>query len=105
MTVILAVGARFDDRVTNTVDKFCPGAKIIHIDVDPASISKTVMADIPIVGPVQSVLTRLIAQIEQMQEKDDDLPDQPPWSAGGSRLTSGASPTACCQGGVMERAT
>jgi acetolactate synthase-1/2/3 large subunit len=59
--VILAVGARFDDRVTNTVSKFCPGAKIIHIDVDPAAISKTVTADIPIVGPVTSVLTDLIA--------------------------------------------
>lgn len=73
--VILAVGARFDDRVTNTVDKFCPGAKIIHIDVDPASISKTVMADIPIVGPVQSVLTELLMQIDVVQEKDTDLPD------------------------------
>lgn len=73
--VILAVGARFDDRVTNTVDKFCPGAKIIHIDVDPASISKTVMADIPIVGPVQSVLTELLTQIDVVQEKDTDLPD------------------------------
>jgi acetolactate synthase I/II/III large subunit len=73
---ILAVGARFDDRVTNTVEKFCPGAKIIHIDVDPASISKIVMADIPIVGPVQSVLTELIAQVEALQEKDADLPDQ-----------------------------
>jgi acetolactate synthase-1/2/3 large subunit len=72
---ILAIGARFDDRVTNTVDKFCPGAKIIHVDVDPASISKTVMADIPIVGPVQSVLTEMLAQIEAMREKDTDLPD------------------------------
>ena len=60
---ILAVGARFDDRVTNTVGKFCPGAKVIHIDIDPASISKIVMADIPIVGPVQSVLTEMLAQI------------------------------------------
>jgi acetolactate synthase-1/2/3 large subunit len=73
---ILAIGARFDDRVTNTVDKFCPGAKIIHVDVDPASISKTVMADIPIVGPVQSVLTEMLAQIDMIQEKDSDLPDQ-----------------------------
>ncbi|MEP4145685.1 MAG: acetolactate synthase 3 large subunit [Halioglobus sp.] len=73
--VILAVGARFDDRVTNTVDKFCPGAKIIHIDVDPASISKTVTADIPIVGPVRPVLTEMLAQIEQIREKDADLPD------------------------------
>jgi acetolactate synthase I/II/III large subunit len=73
--VILAVGARFDDRVTNTVDKFCPGAKIIHIDVDPASISKTVNADIPIVGPVQSVLRDLIDHTRQMMDKDDNLPD------------------------------
>jgi len=72
---ILAIGARFDDRVTNTVAKFCPGAKIIHVDVDPASISKTVMADIPIVGPVQSVLSEMLAQIEAMREKDPDLPD------------------------------
>jgi acetolactate synthase-1/2/3 large subunit len=74
---ILAVGARFDDRVTNTVDKFCPGAKVIHIDIDPATISKIVMADIPIVGPVQSVLTELLAQVELLQEKDSQLPDKP----------------------------
>jgi len=73
--VILAVGARFDDRVTNTVDKFCPGAKIIHIDVDPASISKTVAADIPIVGPVQSVLEEMLAQLQQLRERDSELPD------------------------------
>jgi len=72
---ILAVGARFDDRVTNTVSKFCPGAKIIHIDVDPASISKTVMADIPIVGPVQSVLSELLAQLADLRSKDPGLPD------------------------------
>ncbi|GAB5452647.1 MAG: acetolactate synthase 3 large subunit [Halioglobus sp.] len=73
---ILAIGVRFDDRVTNTVDKFCPGAKIIHLDVDPASISKTVQADIPIVGPVQSVVTELLNQISAMRDKDADLPDQ-----------------------------
>jgi len=73
--VILAVGARFDDRVTNTVDKFCPGAKIIHIDIDPTSISKTVTADIPIVGPVQAVLTELLNQLALLQEKDADLLD------------------------------
>jgi acetolactate synthase-1/2/3 large subunit len=73
--VILAVGARFDDRVTNTVSKFCPGAKIIHVDVDPTSISKTVPADIPIVGPVQSVLRDLLGQLDLLQEKDPDLPD------------------------------
>ncbi len=73
--VILAVGARFDDRVTNTVAKFCPGAKVIHIDIDPTSISKTVTADIPIVGPVQSVLAELSEQVQQLREKDPELPD------------------------------
>ena len=63
--VILAVGARFDDRVTNTVSKFCPGAKIIHIDVDPASIAKIVPVDVPIVGPVITVLKDLDTQIDQ----------------------------------------
>ena len=53
--VILAVGVRFDDRVTNTVSKFCPGAQIIHIDIDPASISKTVSAHLPIVGEVRTI--------------------------------------------------
>ena len=74
---ILAVGARFDDRVTNTVGKFCPSAKVIHIDIDPASISKIVMADIPIVGPVQSVLTEMLAQVASLREKDSSLPDKP----------------------------
>jgi acetolactate synthase I/II/III large subunit len=73
---ILAVGARFDDRVTNTVAKFCPGAKVIHIDVDPASISKIVMADVPIVGPVQSVLAELLTQIDVLMEKDGGVPDK-----------------------------
>jgi len=62
--LILAIGARFDDRITNTVSKFCPYAKIIHVDIDPASISKNVEVDIPIVGPVESVLTEMVALVE-----------------------------------------
>ena len=58
--VIFAIGARFDDRVTNNVKKFCPNATIIHIDIDPASISKTINAHIPIVGDVKSVLTDML---------------------------------------------
>ena len=73
--VILAVGARLDDRVTNTVDKFCPGAKIIHIDIDPTSISKTVQADVPIVGPVDGVLKDMLSLINQHREEQPDLPD------------------------------
>ena len=73
--VILAIGARLDDRVTNTVDKFCPGAKIIHVDVDPTSISKTVAADIPIVGPADVVMREMMALIDQHQQDNPDLPD------------------------------
>ncbi|MBS3964091.1 MAG: acetolactate synthase 3 large subunit [Methylomonas sp.] len=67
--VILAVGARFDDRVTGKLAEFCPYAKIIHIDVDPSSISKTVRVDIPIVGEVKYVLTQMIELIEDGKEK------------------------------------
>ncbi len=64
--VILAIGARFDDRVTNNPKKFCPQAKVIHIDIDPAAISKTIMAHIPIVGAVEPVLVEMLAQLKQM---------------------------------------
>lgn len=66
--VLLAVGARFDDRVTNTVSKFCPYAKIIHIDIDPTSISKNVAVDVPIVGPVSSVLSEMLVVIQNRSE-------------------------------------
>lgn len=66
--VILAVGARFDDRVTNSVQKFCPNAKIIHIDVDPTSIAKTVGVHVPIVGDVKNVLMQMLKLIEQSGE-------------------------------------
>ncbi|MCY4095212.1 MAG: acetolactate synthase 3 large subunit [Gammaproteobacteria bacterium] len=62
--LIIAVGARFDDRVTNNPAKFCPGATIIHIDIDPASISKVITADIPIVGPAKPVLKELHTALE-----------------------------------------
>lgn len=67
--VILAVGARFDDRVTGKLAEFCPYAKIIHIDVDPSSISKTVRVDIPIVGEVKSVLEQMIELIKESKIK------------------------------------
>ncbi len=66
--VILAVGARFDDRVTNTPSKFCPSAKIIHIDIDPTSISKIVTIDVPIVGDCATVLQQMIDQINDSKE-------------------------------------
>ncbi len=64
--VILAIGARFDDRVTNNPAKFCTNAKVIHIDIDPATISKTIMAHIPIVGAVEPVLQEMLVQLKQM---------------------------------------
>lgn len=70
--VILAIGARFDDRVTNTPGKFCPSAKIIHVDIDPASISKTIAADVPIVGAVDSVLADMI----ELLKEGGEVPDQ-----------------------------
>ena len=71
--VILAIGARFDDRVINGDDaaKFCPNAKVIHVDIDPATISKTVKADIPIVGPVESVLSEMIAILKEINQQPD----------------------------------
>jgi acetolactate synthase-1/2/3 large subunit len=69
--LILAVGARFDDRVTNDPDKFCPGAKIIHIDIDPAAISKTIRADVPIVGPVRQVLSEMLGLVEQSKKAEN----------------------------------
>ena len=67
--VILAVGARFDDRVTGKLAEFCPYAKIIHIDVDPSSISKTVRVDIPIVGEVKPVLEQMIELVKESKIK------------------------------------
>jgi acetolactate synthase-1/2/3 large subunit len=67
--VIIAIGARFDDRVTGKLDQFCPYAKIIHIDIDPASISKTVKVDIPIVGDVKPVLEQMLELIKESKKK------------------------------------
>ena len=69
--VIVAIGARFDDRITNTPSMFAPNARIIHIDVDPASISKIINADIPIVGQVKESLAALIKEIKRSKIKID----------------------------------
>ena len=78
--VIFAVGARFDDRVTNTPSKFCPSAKIIHIDVDPTSISKTVNIDIPIVGVCSTVLRQMIEEIKTTKDITDKIAISDWWS-------------------------
>tara|TARA_B110000305_G_scaffold34375_1_gene33940 strand:- start:832 stop:2568 length:1737 start_codon:yes stop_codon:yes gene_type:complete len=75
--LVFAIGARFDDRITNTVSKFCPYAEIIHLDIDPTSISKTVTADVPIVGPVDTVLDEMIEllapEVAERSEKQQQM--------------------------------
>jgi acetolactate synthase-1/2/3 large subunit len=67
--LLVAVGARFDDRVTGKIATFAPNAKIIHIDVDPTSIKKNVRVDLPIVGDVRDVLTRMLKVMEEESDK------------------------------------
>jgi acetolactate synthase-1/2/3 large subunit len=71
--LIIAVGVRFDDRVTGKLDAFAVHAKIIHIDIDPTSISKNVKVDIPIVGDAKNVLGQLLEEIEKAPDTSDWL--------------------------------
>lgn len=76
--VLVSVGARFDDRVTGDVARFAPGAKVIHIDVDPAEIGKVRKADVPIVGDAKAVLEDLNATIERRRDPAD-APGREEW--------------------------
>ncbi|MFT5218863.1 MAG: acetolactate synthase-1/2/3 large subunit [Planctomycetota bacterium] len=69
--VLICIGARFDDRITGVTSTFCPYAKIIHVDIDPASISKTINADIPIVGSAKQVLSEMIKVLDSTDQKPD----------------------------------
>ncbi len=69
--VLVAIGARFDDRVTGDLKKFCPDAKIIHVDIDPSSISKNVRVDVPIVGDVKGVLKDMIKLVQESKRRPD----------------------------------
>lgn len=69
--LVINIGARFDDRVTNNTAKFCPTARIIHVDVDPSSIGKTIRVDVPIVGAAENVLTEMLALLDAAEEKPD----------------------------------
>jgi acetolactate synthase-1/2/3 large subunit len=66
--LVIAIGVRFDDRVTGNVDAFCPNAKFIHIDIDPSSIGKNVQVDVPIVGDVQACLIRLLEELQAIPQ-------------------------------------
>ncbi|MGI6037594.1 MAG: biosynthetic-type acetolactate synthase large subunit [Limnochordia bacterium] len=68
--LLIAVGARFDDRVTGTIKEFAPQAQIIHIDIDPAEIGKNVLVDIPIVGNLGNVLGKLLQEVQPTEHGD-----------------------------------
>ncbi len=72
--LLISVGCRFDDRVTGRLDAFAPSAKIIHIDIDPTSISKNIKVDVPIVGDVRNILGQLIEEID-----DRKIPNIEDW--------------------------
>lgn len=77
--LIFCVGARFDDRITNNTKKFCPNAKIIHIDIDPSAISKIIEADLPIVGDAATVLGQILDMSDEMGVKQEEAQLQPWW--------------------------
>jgi len=77
--LIIAVGARFDDRVTGRLDAFAPYAKIIHIDIDPASISKNVKVDVPIVGNAKNILGQVIEELKKAPNTSDWLKTIESW--------------------------
>jgi acetolactate synthase-1/2/3 large subunit len=77
--VILGVGARFDDRVTGKIDEFAPGAKIIHVDIDPTSIQKNVPVNIPIVGDLKDVLKKMIKLVKGTKEAAQYRKKIGPW--------------------------
>ena len=68
--LLISVGSRFDDRVTGKLDAFAPEAKIIHIDIDPTSISKNIKVDVPIVGDAKNILGQLIEEINETKLSD-----------------------------------
>ncbi|MCS0378295.1 acetolactate synthase 3 large subunit [Vibrio diabolicus] len=70
--LIFGIGVRFDDRTTNNLEKYCPNAKVIHIDIDPSSISKNVKVDLPIVGSAEKVLTTMLGLLAEQEGGNDE---------------------------------
>ena len=76
--LLIALGSRFDDRVTGKVDTFAPGAKVIHVDIDPAELGKVRRPDVPIVGDCRLVIEELLKAVQSAQQKRE-WPDLTPW--------------------------
>src|SRR5213075_1022169 len=77
--LLIALGSRFDDRVTGKVDTFAPAAKIIHVDVDPAELGKVRRPDVPIVGDCRLVIEELVIAVRDLLNGGDELPDTTAW--------------------------
>ncbi|MEP7060490.1 MAG: acetolactate synthase large subunit [Actinomycetota bacterium] len=77
--LIVALGSRFDDRVTGKLDAFAPGAKVIHADIDPAEIGKNRAVDVPIVGDAKDVIAKMTAELKKRQDEDGGVPDRRAW--------------------------
>jgi len=79
--LLVALGARFDDRVTGQLSSFAPHAKVIHVDIDPAEIGKNRAADVPIVGDAKDVIVKLHAELKRRQDEAGGVPDRSAWLA------------------------
>jgi acetolactate synthase-1/2/3 large subunit len=79
--LLLAIGARFDDRVTGKVEEFAKGAKIVHVDIDPTSIQKNITVDVPIVGDARLALTKLIEALNKRGYSSKDRGKLKKWHA------------------------
>jgi acetolactate synthase I/II/III large subunit len=77
--LLVALGARFDDRVTGKLDAFAPSAKIVHVDIDPAEIGKNRHADVPIVGDCKDVIEKMVGELTKRQDEAGTPPDRTAW--------------------------
>ena len=79
--LLIALGARFDDRITGRVDAFAPDAKIIHVDIDPAEQGKVRRPDVPIVGDARQVTEGIVTAVRSLKEQGVEQPDLGPWKS------------------------
>ena len=77
--LLIALGSRFDDRVTGRVDGFAPGAKVIHVDIDPAELGKVRRPDVPIVGDCRLVIEELVVAVKHLMDSGAQFPDRAAW--------------------------
>jgi acetolactate synthase I/II/III large subunit len=77
--LIIALGSRFDDRVTGNLAAFAPHARVVHVDIDPAEIGKNRTADVPIVGDCQVVISQIVTALSELLERDGTPPDYADW--------------------------